>query len=101
MKTCSYRGAHVRLIDEYNPNSTEGLFCIDPPDTRYFMLPCINTSCFCCYQPLTNTHRHESSVRFASEQPHRLVNGYEIYLNAHAVRTFLSLSIRLLSMFLL
>ena len=79
MKTCTYRHARRR-------RPIEGLFCLDPPDVRYYMVQCMNTNCFCCYQPLVNTHRTEPSVRFVVEQPHRLVNGYEIYLNAHAVR---------------
>ena len=83
MKTCSFRGAHPRWMDETNPNSIEGLFCIDPPETRYLMLPCTNSSCFCCYQPLDISCRRAPSVRFALEQPHRFVNGYQIYLNAH------------------
>lgn len=77
MKTCGFRGAHRRSREE-------GIFCLEPPDVRYYLSPCTNTSCVCCYQPLMNTHRNRSSIRFVCEQPHRFVNGYEIYLNAHA-----------------
>jgi hypothetical protein len=85
MKTCSFHGSHVRRIDETNKDSTEGLFCIDQPDTRYLMLPCNDKTCPCCYQSLDISRRHESSVRFASEEPYRFFNGYEIYLNCHTV----------------
>ncbi len=85
MKTCSFRGSHARYIDKTINNSTEGLFCIDQPDTRYMMLPCNNITCPCCYQSLDISCRHEPSVRFASEEPYRFVNGYQIYLNCHTV----------------
>jgi hypothetical protein len=81
MKTCSFRGSHPRSI-------SEGLFCLDPPDTRYLMLPCTNSSCPCCYQSLDISRRHEPSVRFALEQAYQFVNGYQVYLNCHAVRSF-------------
>ncbi len=81
MKTCSFRGSHPR-------STSDGLFCLDPPDTRYLMLPCTNSLCPCCYQSLDISRRHEPSVRFASEQAHQFVNGYQVYLNCHAVRSF-------------
>lgn len=88
MKTCSYRDSHPRSIDETNPQSTEGLFCSDPPDIRHYMLPCNDSSCFCCHQSLAVSRRHQPSVPFLVEQPHRFVNGYEIYLNCHTVSSF-------------
>ena len=85
MKTCSFRGSHARCIDASINNSIEGLFCIDQPETRYLMLPCNNTDCPCCYQSLDISRRHEPSVRLALKEPHRFVNGYQVYLNCHAV----------------
>jgi hypothetical protein len=86
MKTCSYRGSHPRSAHGVINSPTEGLFCIDQPDTRYLMLPCTNLSCPCCYQSLDISCRREPSIQFASEQAHRFVNGYQVYLNCHAVR---------------
>jgi hypothetical protein len=85
MKTCSFRGSHARFIDVPIDSLTEGLFCIDPPDTRYLMLPCNNPNCPCCYQSLDISRRHEPSVRLALKEAHRFVNGYQAYLNCHAV----------------
>ncbi len=60
MKTCSFRGSYPRSMDGIIKGPTEGLFCIDPPETRHFMLPC-------CYQSLDISCRREPSVRFASK----------------------------------
>ena len=80
MKTCSFRGAEPRSINE-------GLICdYEAPEVVYRMTPCGDPSCLCCY-PCNIDKRNQSwpVIDFASSGVHRFVNGYTTYLNCSAV----------------
>ena len=77
MKTCSFRGAKPRSIDE-------GLFCIDEPDIRYGLSPCNN--CPLCVPPYdVVTRQQQPIIRFGPSQKFRFINGYQTILNWPAV----------------
>lgn len=63
-KTCSARSM----------GSTEGLFSLDVPESRYQRTSCEQLNCPCC---------HRLTER--SDGVHRFVNGYQAYLNGPAV----------------
>ena len=75
MKTCSFRGAEPRSINE-------GLFCgKDEPQERYTMVPFGDLLCSCCHPGNPSW----SVVDFVSSGMHQFVNGYTTYLNCPAV----------------
>ncbi|CAF1297606.1 unnamed protein product [Adineta steineri] len=74
MKTCSFRGAKPRSINE-------GLFCIDEPDIRYGLIKCNN--CSLCI-PSSNYIHQQSTIRYGPSQKFRFLNGYETILNCPA-----------------
>ncbi len=77
MKTCSFRHAIQRSIDE-------GLFCINEPDKRYSLSPCNN--CPLCVPPydLARRQRTEPPIRFGPNQTFQFCNGYQTILNCPA-----------------
>ena len=76
MKTCSFRNAKPRSVDE-------GLFCIDEPDTSYGLSPCNN--CSLCVPPHTISRRpQQQTIRFGPDQRLRFINGYQTILNCPA-----------------
>lgn len=88
MKTCSFRGAQPRSINE-------GLFCgEDEPKAKYKMVPCGNLFCQCCH-PINNYKKNETwpVVDFANSSKHEFVNGYTTYLNCPAVSFSLFLGV--------
>ena len=82
MKTCSYRGAQPRSINACN---TEGLFCVDPPEARYGLLPCTRDHCRYCLKPNHLTGRPEPVVTYYPSHYHKFLNGYQVILNCPAV----------------
>ncbi len=82
MKTCSYRGAIPRSMDNHR---TEGLFCADPPEARCGLLPCARDPCRCCLERRDLTRRSESAVAFNVAHYHKFLNGYQVILNCPAV----------------
>jgi len=74
MKTCSFRSAKPRSVDE-------GLFCIDEPDSRYGLLPC--NDCSLCL-PSPDLASQQSKIRFGPQETFRFMNGYETILNCSA-----------------
>ena len=81
MKTCSFRDARPRSVDE-------GIFCgINEPEARYSMTPCQDKDCNCCY-PYDGYEPTKpwTVVDFATSSTHRFLNGYTTYLNCPAVR---------------
>ncbi|CAF3631241.1 unnamed protein product [Rotaria sp. Silwood1] len=71
MKTCSFRGALPRSLDE-------GLFCKSHlPAVLYALQPCDQMSCSLCETPSTTVH-------FNSYRAHRFVNHYYAILNCPA-----------------
>ena len=71
MKTCSFRGAQPRSIDE-------GLFCKSSlPSIRYHFQPCQQIICSLC-------ETVSSFVQFNSNRIHRFLNGYYAILNCPA-----------------
>jgi len=82
MKTCSYRGAQPRSTHN---GDTEGIFCVDPPEARYGLLPCTRDRCRCCLEPRHRTGRQESAVLFYPSHYHKFLNGYQVILNCPAV----------------
>ena len=77
MKTCSFRDAQPRSVDE-------GLFCRSEPEARYAMTDCGNCG-LCC--PKYDVKRREGPpvVQFGPAQRHQFVNKYEAILNCPAV----------------
>ena len=75
MKTCSFRNAKPRSIDE-------GLFCIDEPDVRYGLSPCNN--CVLCVPSQNQNQRVQPTIRYGPSQKFRFVNGYQSILNCPA-----------------
>jgi len=92
MKTCSYRGAQPRLIDNYH---TEGIFCMNLPEARYDFSPCMREQCRCCSERRDLTHRPEPSVTFHASHYHTFLNGYQVILNCRAVSVHFMCTIRL------
>jgi hypothetical protein len=86
MKTCSYRGAQPRFID--TNYRTEGIFCIDPPESRYGLLPCTREHCRYCLENRHLTGRPESTVVYYTSHYYRFLNGYQVILNCPAVSIF-------------
>ena len=80
MKTCSFRGAQPRSIDE-------GLFCEHTePFVQYTFVPCGDLFCGCCY-PSYEWMKSEpwTVVDFTSSSMHVFINGYKTYLNCPVV----------------
>ena len=75
MKTCLFRNAKPRSVDE-------GLFCIDEPDIRYGFSPCNN--CPLCVPPYDVARRQQSAIRFGPKHKFRFLNGYQTILNCPA-----------------
>ena len=76
MKTCSYRHATPRSVDE-------GLFCQDEPESQYGFLPCNNCS-LCVPYHETSIREQQLTVRFGPNQKFRFINGYQAILNCRA-----------------
>ena len=76
MKTCSFRGAKPRSVDE-------GLFCRDEPDVQYGLSPCDN--CPLCVPPYPLYRReNQPIIHFNQNQKYRFHNGYQAILNCPA-----------------
>ena len=75
MKTCTYRNAQPRSVDE-------GLFCIDEPDVRYGLIPCGNRSL--CTPQYDVDRRGQPSIYFGPNQEYYFLNGYRTILNCNA-----------------
>lgn len=80
MKTCSYRHARPRTLNE-------GLFCLQQPEARYELAACGN--CGLCYPQYDMTYRLKKSiVEFSQAHQHTFINGYQAILNCSAVCVF-------------
>jgi len=82
MKTCRFRGARPRLLDN---NKQEGILCHSKPVAHYGTQPCRQERCLLC-----KTRRSESGVistvvHFSPNQIHHFVNSYQAILNCPAV----------------
>ncbi|CAF3677382.1 unnamed protein product [Rotaria sp. Silwood1] len=76
MKTCSFRHARPRTLNE-------GLFCVQEPEARYELAACGN--CGLCYPQYDMRYRSKKSiVEFAQAHTHTFVNGYQAILNCSA-----------------
>ena len=82
MKTCSYRGAQPRSL---NQGHSEGLFCVHPPEARTSFLPCTHEPCRCCWERRDLTGRPQPCVRFSPVHSYQFLNGYQVLLNCPAV----------------
>ncbi|CAF1382322.1 unnamed protein product [Adineta steineri] len=80
MKTCSFRQAIPRCIDE-------GIFSLTLPSTQYGMKQCQDQNCHYCYKRLDFTDRFEPAKFFSTSQIHHFVNGYHVYLNCNVTCT--------------
>ncbi len=77
MKTCSFRQAIPRSLDE-------GLFCINEPDSQYGLSACNN--CSLCV-PRYNLNCREQlgpMIRFGHKHRFSFYNGYQTMLNCPA-----------------
>jgi hypothetical protein len=86
MKTCSFRDAQPRSIND--ANDKEGLFCINPPQARYGLKKCTIPPCRICYERLDLTKRFEPVMNTSPNLIHRFVNNYQVILNCDVVRLF-------------
>jgi hypothetical protein len=77
MKTCSFRQAKPRSLDE-------GLFCINEPDSRYGLSQC--NRCALCGPRYNLTWREELGpmIRFGPKQQFTFYNDYQTMLNCPA-----------------
>ncbi|CAF4150666.1 unnamed protein product [Rotaria sp. Silwood2] len=76
MKTCSFRHARPRTLNE-------GLFCLQEPEARYELVACGN--CGLCYPQYDMTHRSKKSiVEFNQAHQHTFISGYQAILNCSA-----------------
>ena len=74
MKTCSFRGAKPRSVDE-------DLFCVNEPSVRYSFSRCHN--CELCLPTHHESRYRRQTIQFNS-QKFRFTNGYETILNCPA-----------------
>ncbi|CAF3876419.1 unnamed protein product [Rotaria sordida] len=82
MKTCSYRGAQLSILDE------KSLFCLSEPEARYDMSRCHQLSCCLCYPSYKLAYRQQQPIiQFGSHQQHTFINGYRSILNCPATCT--------------
>ncbi|CAF1346263.1 unnamed protein product [Rotaria sordida] len=82
MKTCSYRGAQLRIVNE------KSLFCLSEAQAQYGMTQCNQRSCCLCYPSYKLIYRqHQPIVQFGSYQQHTFINGYRSILNCPATCT--------------
>ena len=86
MKTCSYRGAQPRIVE--NTSRAEGIFCIEPPEARYGLLPCTREQCRYCLENRHLTGRSEPTVVYHTSQYYKFLNGYQVILNCPAVNIY-------------
>ena len=80
MKTCSFRRAELRSIDE-------DLFCHgNEPERKYRMTNCTGTPCSCCF-PCYQWDKSQQwpVIDYTASSSHRFLNGYTTYLNCPVV----------------
>lgn len=86
LKTCSFNGVQPRLLDN---RLREGVFCIDPMQPRFAIVPCNRSHCLCCHSPCPRRFVDPdkgSAIPYNTPHIHRFVNQYEAILNCPAVR---------------
>lgn len=83
MKTCIFRQARPRMLDE-------GLFCVREPEACYELAACGN--CGLCYPRYDRRYRKtKTPVQFRQNHRYKFLNGYEVILNCPAVSFVLRL----------
>ncbi|CAF3934669.1 unnamed protein product, partial [Rotaria sordida] len=76
MKTCSFRHARPRTLNE-------GLFCLQEPEARYELAACGN--CALCYPQYDMKYRSKKSIiEFSQAHKYTFLNGYQAILNCSA-----------------
>ena len=77
MKTCSFRQAKPRSLDE-------GLFCVNEPDRQYGLSACQNCSLCAPRYNLRCREQLGPMIRFGAKHGFTFINGYQTILNCPA-----------------